>query len=164
MTQDAIEIKPESKLRLSSLVRGDVYLVSDPRRVARIGKRTEVDVTSPRGVETVPAVEVEIALVRGPIEGHVDKSEQADLDRINAAQDTLNGAYWTEIWAERDVNPLKKYKGVIMLDEGKFIKQLACVAQIGRNGDAESTSPVTGKPIVAAKVDKSAFVKKADAA
>ena len=62
-----------SKMRLSELKNGDVYLVGSPARLVKVGRKTRHDVPTPNGVMEAEAVEVEGTIAIVPIAGHLDE-------------------------------------------------------------------------------------------
>jgi len=167
----------EDVLTLSDLKNGQVWMIDEPGRIARIGKKTKVETIvitqKDRRLETRDAVEVTATIPAKPIDGFVSARQAGDNVELlgtlveNLAYDQPDERAWTEIWSERIVPNLLKNKksGALYRDTdfGPYHKELYCHEVKGRGrrteglpGTRAGSSRIAGKKVWGKLVPKEA--------
>lgn len=134
---------------------GDVWFMDHPRRIVKIGEKFTLRVFNPREnrTENQPAVRCTATLADKEIPGVVDEYAAANNTRfLKAMRDSCareghpDDRAWEEVWAERDVPPVRKGKlgDSFIDDKAPSIPQSYVYEEIGRHpnrGGRKETQP-----------------------
>ena len=143
----------QDTIPFKSLKKGDIVLLDDPVRLAKVVGPAEVEVLSADGRERVrrDAVEVLVTIPDFAIPGLIAKGQAAanaqikkGIDPDNPAQAANIERVWTEIWSERSVPKVDIAPGSLpKIYDKQFEFQTYVAEERGRAALQMGSGPVT---------------------